>query len=49
MHERPYEKLIAWREAYALNLWIYSLTEKFPSHEKFCLVQQMHKAAYAFL
>jgi four helix bundle protein len=45
-HERPYEKLIAWKEAHALCLMIYDLTKSFPSDERFRLVNQMCRSAY---
>lgn len=44
MEKRPYEKLIAWQEAFSLCLWIYTLTKKFPSEEKFGLTSQMRRA-----
>jgi four helix bundle protein len=47
MHERPYEKLIVWQEAYKLCLSIYKLTCTFPSEEKFALVSQMRRSAYS--
>jgi four helix bundle protein len=47
MHVRPYEKLVAWQEAYGLCLWIYKITAKFPSEEKFGLVSQMRRSAYS--
>jgi len=43
--ERPYEKLIAWQEAFKLCLWIYSITKSFPSDEKQALVSQMRRSA----
>jgi len=45
MYERPYQKLVAWQEAHKLCKWIYKLTSKFPSEEKFRLVNQMCKSA----
>ncbi|MEK7137510.1 MAG: four helix bundle protein [Patescibacteria group bacterium] len=45
--QRPYEKLVAWQEAFNLCLWIYELTKKFPSEEKFALVSQMRRSAYS--
>lgn len=49
MHVRPYEKLIAWQEAYKLCLWIYRVTRKFPTEEKFGLVSQMRRSAYGII
>ncbi|MBP9773282.1 MAG: four helix bundle protein [Candidatus Peribacteraceae bacterium] len=43
--ERPYEKLIAWQEAYQLCLLVYTLTKKFPSDEKFGLISQMRRSS----
>ncbi len=45
MHQRPYEKLIVWKEAYSLCLSVYRLTLNFPSHERFGLVSQMRRAS----
>jgi four helix bundle protein len=46
MHQRPYEKLIAWQEAHKLCLAIYALTRAFPSSEKFRLINQLCRSAY---
>ena len=45
MSERPYEKLVAWKEAYALCIWIYKITKTFPSDERFGLISQMRRSA----
>jgi four helix bundle protein len=47
MHERPYEKLIVWQEAYKLCLFVYKLTIKFPIHERFGLASQMRRSSYS--
>jgi four helix bundle protein len=47
MHIRPYEKIIAWKEAHQLCLRIYQLTTHFPSHERYALVSQMRRSAYS--
>lgn len=47
MNVRPYQKLIAWKEAHALCLWTYSITKNFPSHELFQIVSQMRRSAYS--
>lgn len=47
MHIRPYEKLIVWREAHRLCQFVYTITKKFPSDERFRLVNQMCKSAYS--
>lgn len=46
-HERPYEKLVAWKEAHELCLMIYALTKLLPVDERFRLVSQMCKSAYS--
>lgn len=46
MHQRPYEKLIVWKEAHALCLMIYTITKSFPADERFRLVGQMCRSAY---
>ncbi len=45
MHERPYERLIVWKEAYALCLHVYRLTAAYPSYERFGLADQMRRAS----
>lgn len=47
MELRPYQKLIAWKEAHVLCLWIFNTTKAFPSHEQFQLVSQMRRSAYS--
>lgn len=47
MHERPHEKLIVWQEAYHLCLWIYELTTRLPSVERFRLADQMCRSAFS--
>jgi four helix bundle protein len=47
MHQRPYEKLIVWKEAHLLCLRIYRETKVFPIEERFSLVSQMRRAAYS--
>lgn len=47
MHERLYEKLVVWQEAYKLCLFIYKLSLKFPSEERFGLISQMRRSAYS--
>lgn len=44
---RPYEKLVAWQEAFKLCLWIYQTTATFPPEEKFALVSQMRRSSYS--
>ncbi|MFH1444426.1 MAG: four helix bundle protein [Candidatus Peregrinibacteria bacterium] len=45
MAERPYQRLVAWKEAYELCLILYKMTRKFPSDERFALVSQIRRAA----
>jgi|TARA_Y100000310_G_C20224234_1_gene597152 four helix bundle protein len=45
--ERPYEKLVAWKEAHALCLWSYGVTSAFPKKEMFGLTSQMRRSAYS--
>lgn len=47
MNTRPYQQLVAWKEAHQLCLRIYTLTGKFPAEEKFGLTSQMRKSAYS--
>lgn len=47
MIERPYEKLVVWKEADILCLFTYDVTRHFPQDERFCLVQQMRKSSYS--
>jgi four helix bundle protein len=41
----PYQDLIVWKESYRLAKAIYTLTERFPSNERFGIVPQMRRAA----
>ena len=47
MFKRSYNKLIAWKEAHALCLWIYKVTKRFPSEELYSLTKQMRRSAYS--
>jgi len=40
-----FSDLSVWRKAYQLVLEIYKLTRQFPGEERYCLVQQMRRAA----
>lgn len=42
---RPYQQLVVWKESYSLCLCVLRLLKKFPPEERFCLAQQMRKAA----
>lgn len=46
MKERPYQKLIVWKEADNLCLSTYQITKMFPSEERYALAQQMRKSSY---
>jgi four helix bundle protein len=46
MQERPYQKLIVWKEAHQFCLLVYECTNVFPPEEKYGLVSQMRRAAY---
>ena len=45
MYIRPYQKLLAWKEAHALCLWLYRLTATFPSAERYRLTDQLCRAS----
>jgi four helix bundle protein len=45
MRERPYQKLIVWKEAHMLCVWIYRITKDFPSDERFGLISQMRRSS----
>ncbi len=45
--ERTYQNLLVWKQAHALCTWIYRITQKFPSDERFRLINQMCKSAYS--
>lgn len=42
---RSFRDLVAWQKAFALGLAVYRLTAKFPSDERFGLVQQMRRCS----
>ena len=42
---KSYRELDAWKEALRMVKEIYIITKKFPDDEKFCLTQQMRRAA----
>lgn len=44
MHQRPYQKLIVWKEAHKLAIQIYRITAHFPPEEKFGMMSQMRRA-----
>jgi four helix bundle protein len=47
MRQRPYEKLIVWKEAHLLCVRIYGATASFPSEERFGLTNQMRRSSYS--
>jgi len=42
-----FERLKVWEKAHELTLYIYRVTEKFPSEERYGLTSQMRRAAYS--
>jgi four helix bundle protein len=40
-----FEKLIVWQEAIQLTKELYHLTKKFPHSERYCLIDQLHRAS----
>ncbi len=44
MEENKFEKLDAWKEAHTLVLMIFKTTKKFPSDEKYRLIDQLCRA-----
>ena len=47
MRERPYQKLIVWKEAHALCREIYAMTANFPQREIYALADQMRRSSYS--
>jgi len=47
MRERPYAKLVVWKEAHMLCKAIYAATMTFPTSERYCLAQQMRRSSYS--
>jgi four helix bundle protein len=45
MYTYPFEKLDVWRLSKNLVVNVYKITEKFPSEERFGLINQMRRAA----
>jgi four helix bundle protein len=43
--EKPHKKLDAWKEAIALTISIYRVTDTFPKEHRFALTDQIHRAA----
>lgn len=42
---RPYQRIVAWKEADDLCAFTYEITKRFPEEERGCLVNQMRRAA----
>ena len=42
---KSFRDLIVWQKAHAFVLQAYKLTEQFPRHERYCLTQQVRRAA----
>lgn len=47
MHQRPYERLVAWQEAHKLCVRIHALVVKFPGYERQALADQMRRSSYS--
>lgn len=45
MRSYSFEKLECWQHARQLAVWIYTVTQSFPSEEKFGIVSQMRRAS----
>ena len=45
MRTYSFEKLECWQNARQLAVWIYTITKKFPSDERFGIISQMRRAA----
>ena len=45
MIERPYQRLIVWKEAHALCLRTYRVTKEFPPEERYGLKSQMRSSS----
>jgi len=43
--EKPHKKLDAWKQSMELVIDIYRVTDKFPSHERYGLIDQIRRAA----
>ena len=48
-YQNSFRQLIVWQEGKKLTLFVYKITRKFPSEEKFAMVSQMRRASYSFL
>lgn len=42
---RRFTDLVVWQKAHNLVLWVYTITRKFPSDERFGLVSQLRRAS----
>jgi four helix bundle protein len=42
---QSFRELVVWQRAIELNLTVYRLTSRFPSSERFCLTDQLRRAA----
>jgi len=45
MYDRGFRKLIAWREAHALTVFMYRITANFPKNEMYGLTSQLRRAS----
>jgi four helix bundle protein len=49
MNKSNYRDLVVWQRSRQLTSTIYRLTRRFPNEEKFCLTQQLRRAALSIL
>src|SRR5437899_5417247 len=45
MIESTYRTLVAWQRSVELAIYVYEVTKRFPAYERFCLTQQLRRAA----
>ncbi|MCX6796682.1 MAG: four helix bundle protein [Candidatus Falkowbacteria bacterium] len=48
-YQNSFRKLIVWQKGKELTIFVYKITNLFPSEEKFAMVSQMRRSAYSFL
>ncbi|HJQ41274.1 MAG TPA: four helix bundle protein [Thermoanaerobaculia bacterium] len=49
MNKSNYRDLVVWQRSRQLTAAIYRITRQFPSEERFCLTQQLRRAALSIL
>ncbi len=45
MYKYSFEKLVVWKESMELVTFVYNITKKFPSDERFGLISQLRRAS----